>query len=206
MAYQIIMIIQYVSIALLATESIYVFVNMKTKGQTYLFLYCFSTLINNISYMIVMTAQTSREALIGAQMCYVGKIWIPLSFVAMLNEICEIKFPKLIYQIAIGINVMILGMMLTCDKHYLYYTADREFVQTGLFPHNVYGHTWIYYAYMVVVLGYIVYSVVLLVRQCIVDKDKVRRSTYKYLIPAVIAMTLGYVAYMTRITNGYDSE
>lgn len=205
MAYQIIMIIQYVSIALLATESIYVFVNMKTKGQTYLFLYCFSTLINNISYMIVMTAQTSREALIGAQMCYVGKIWIPLSFVAMLNEICEIKFPKLIYQIAIGINVMILGMMLTCDKHYLYYTADREFVQTGLFPHNVYGHTWIYYAYMVVVLGYIVYSVVLLVRQCIVDKDKVRRSTYKYLIPAVIAMTLGYVAYMTRITNGYDT-
>ena len=41
MAFEIAVVIQIISILILTLEGIYVFLNMRTKGQEYLFLFCF---------------------------------------------------------------------------------------------------------------------------------------------------------------------
>ena len=203
--YQFFLFIQCISILILLGETIYVFINWKTKGQSFLMLYCAAALINNVGYLMSMNAQTAREALFAAKFSYLGKVWIPISFLAMVLEMCEIRVSKTAHAAFACLHAGVLLLVLTCDRHNLYYSAKRDFVYTGLFPHNEYGHTIIYNAYTALIFVYIVAGLVILIRHYIKDNDEDTRHLYRHLILAIAVMAGGLIAYMLKITDGYDS-
>lgn len=213
MALGIILCIQWLSIFVLALESAYIFFNWKTRGQSYLFVYCMAALINNVGYLMIMTVgggqvmdaeSASVTALMAAKFCYLGKTWIPISFFAMVMEICEFRIQKKVYAILVTVHMLIFLVVLSNDYHHLYYT-DRKWINNGLFSHNVYGHGLLYSSYAVLLFLYIIFGTIVLIRRYVNDKDASSRKLYRNLFIAIFAMSGGLVAYYARITGGYDA-
>ena len=213
MALGIILCIQWLSIFVLALESAYIFFNWKTRGQSYLFVYCMAALINNVGYLMIMTIgggqvmdaeSASVTALMAAKFCYLGKTWIPISFFAMVMEICEFRIQKKVYAILVTVHMLIFLVVLSNDYHHLYYT-DIKWINDGLFSHNVYGHGLLYSSYTVLLFLYIIFGTIVLIRRYVNDKDASSRKLYRNLFIAIFAMSGGLVAYYARITGGYDA-
>ena len=80
-----------------------------------------------------MNAQTPREGIVGIQLCYLGKVWIPLTFFMLVMELCEIRFPEKLYQGLVCIHLFVLLLVLTCDKNNLFDTEDRVWEGNGIF-------------------------------------------------------------------------
>lgn len=205
MTYRLILIIQCFSILILGLESAYIFYKWKTKGQSYLFIFCFASFINNIGYLAVMTSQTLEEASIASRFSYVGKVWIPLSFFAMVMELCDVNIHKWIYQILVAIQLAFMFLVLSSGYHNYFYTEYREFVQTGLFPHCVFGHAFLYKLYMGLMFAYVGIGIVIMIRVVIKDRNPIKQQMYVWLVLGVVAMTGGLVAYLMGVTGGYDS-
>lgn len=202
---QLMLMVQFTSIVVLALECIYIFFHWNTKGHSCLFLFCAATLVNNVAYLIIMNAQTPREGIVGIQLCYLGKVWIPLTFFMLAMELCEIRFPEKLYQGLVCIHLFVLLLVLTCDKNNLFYTGDRGWEEAGMFPHNVMGHTWIYNAYTALIGVYIVVGTAIMIYKLVKTKDKELRGLYIDLLIADVAMAGGLIAFMLNLTDGYDS-
>lgn len=160
---------------LLWIEAFYVFFRCKTRLHSVLFLNCFTTLINNLGYLFVMTAHTPEESLLAVKFSYFGKVWIPFSMFIFAMEICNIKLDKRIYT---GLGVMHVGtffLVLTNEYNDLYYTS-RVFSEEGLFPHYVFGHGVWYYIYFGIMAVYIVVGLGLLVVTTIREKRAMEKN------------------------------
>ncbi len=200
----VLLIIQCVSIALLGIESIYIFFQWKNKQQSYLFMYCLATLINNFGYWIEMTAKTAGESMIGIKVCYFGKVWIPLSFFLIVMEFCGLKLPKVFYAVLTAFHSTIFLLVLTFEHHSLFYTT-KEFVETGLYPHFEFGHAFIYNLYLFLIEGYVVVGVFAIYLKLQQDlEEKYRRTMYVFLAASVV-MIVGFGFTLTKWIPGYDS-
>ncbi len=205
MTYQITLIVQVLSIIILCAECVYVFLRLKTSGQLYLFLFCLATLVNNVIYLAVMLSTTAQEAAVTARLTYIGKAWIPLTFLAMVLQLCGVKIANSLYVLFSCVQGGGMLLALTSEYHNLFYNSKRSFVESGLFPHNEYGHALLYYVYHAFVLIYIIIGLVVLIRILIKEKEKTRKKMFAWILVAVIVMTLGVVFYFLGITSGYDS-
>ena len=88
------LIIQYLSIALLLILSIYIFYKWKTRTQGLLLLNCIVTLINNARYLCVMLAKDSNASLLGIQLSYLGRVWIPYTLILFSLDLCRIDIKR----------------------------------------------------------------------------------------------------------------
>lgn len=203
--FTVIWIIQWISVLILGVESLYVFVNMRTKGQSYLFIFCLSAFINNATYLGAMTAKVSEEAATIARFTYLGKVWIPLSFLVLTMELCEVKIKKKIFIPLILFHLLVQFAALTSKYHNFFYTSERNYVKTGLLPHFEYGHAPLYNIYIGLMPVYVLIGSFILIKRMITDKDKTRQKMYGIIMLAVIFMTSGLVLFMLNMTGGYDS-
>ena len=78
--YDIIVLIQIISIIILSVGAIYLIGNWRGKEHTYLVLFCLATLVNNIGSLIEITEHTKEQMLLGTKFAYTGKVFIPLTF------------------------------------------------------------------------------------------------------------------------------
>jgi len=205
MAYYFFLSIQMLSVIFLGVECVYIYSKFKTRSQSYLLIFCIAALINNVGYMGVMTADNLGEASLAVRFCYIGKVWIPLALFAMILELARIKIPKVIAFLAVLIQLFIMLIVLTSEHHNLYYSADRKFVDEGLFPHAVYGHSMLYVLYTVLLNVYIVLGLYLLIRLYYKEENKDKRKTYVLFLFGVLSMALGLVTYLLNLTGGYDA-
>lgn len=203
--YQLVLTIQYLSVFVLLFECVYIYIHWSTRGQSTLFLFCASTLVNNIAYLFMMNIQDMREGDMATKFCYVGKVWIPLTFLVLTFEVCGITLKKWVRHLMIALHVTVLGMVLTFENHTLYYTSERYFTNDGLFPHVVRGHTWFYNAYMFVLIGYIIAGMVVLAVRFFQTKNVDARKLYLNMWCAIISMALGLIFYLLKLFEGYDT-
>lgn len=205
MTYKFMLVIQCVSIVILALECIYVFFNMKTKGQQFLFLFCMCAFTNNVCYLTTMTADNVGEAFISGRLSYLGQSWLVVSFFAMLMELCHVKIPKVLIRIMIAFQVVIFVAVLSSPYHNLYYNEERLWVESGLFPHKAFGAAIIYRANMAVTFVYVAIGLLVLCITAYRDRNKVRQKMYALLLLSIATMVLGLVVYLLKLTDGYNS-
>ncbi|MGN0169029.1 MAG: histidine kinase N-terminal 7TM domain-containing protein [Acetatifactor sp.] len=203
MTFQILVSIQCISILLLMVEALYIFFRWRTRLHSFLFLNCVATLINNLGYLMTMTAHTSGEALMAAKFSYFGKVWIPFSLLVFVMELCKIKVDKRFYTGLALVHTVIFFLVLTCEFHNLYY-SDFYFTEEGLFPHNVYGHGIVYNIYANIVLIYIIVGLAFLVITTWRERRVVERKRLCYILAAIAVESLSYLIYLTGVTMGYD--
>ncbi len=203
--YLFVLTIQYLSIFVLLFECVYVYLHWKAKGHSNLFLFCVATLINNAAYLFMMDINSMHEADITTKFCYLGKVWIPLTFLMLTFEVCNIRIKQWLYYTLITLHITVLGMVLTSDRHNLYYSPNRYFSYEGLFPHAERGHTWFYNMYMALMCVYIIAGIVVLIYRFMQTRNAEMRRLYLNMGGAITSMAVGLILYMLKVTQGYDT-
>lgn len=197
--------IQYIGMVVLAIECAYIFFNMNSKQQSYLFMFCFCAFLNNVAYTFEMHAQTYNEGFHATQFAYFGKVWIPVAFFAVTMQICEIPISKKVYAVLVSIHMTIFFLVFSSEHHTLYYGEKREFVQTGLFPHNKYESGIVHTLYFTLLVVYILIGVVVSIWKYMRVQSREQRVAIRYVFASIIAMTIGYMLFLLKLTGGYDS-
>ena len=196
--------LQCISIMLLSVECVYIFYRWRTKMHAYLFLYCIATLVNNIGYLMEMTAGDSGEALMGTQVCYLGKVFIPISFVLFVLKYCGVRVPKWLAISLAAFHAGVFVLVLTCEYQNLFY-SDINYTTLGLFPHNVYGHGIVYWIYIGMIVLYFVIAFCVLIRSIIRTRSKENRTQLCFLLASSFVAIAGLALFMSGITEGYDA-
>lgn len=204
MSFHSLVILQCISIVLLSIECIYIFYRWKTKMHAYLFLYCIATLVNNIGYLMEMTASDSGEALMGTQICYLGKVFIPVSLLLFVLKYCGVRIPKWIAILLAAFHAGVFGLVFTCKYQNLFY-SDITYTTSGLFPHNVYGHGIVYWLYTFLMVLYLVISFCVLIRTIAKAHSKETRTQLCYLLASALVAIAGLAIFLSGITKGYDT-
>lgn len=203
-AYNLIVLIQILSIVILAVGSFYLINNWRGKEHSYLVLFGIATLVNNIGSLVEITARGRETILLGTKFAYVGKVFIPLTFFLFIMQYCEIVIPKKVQLVLALFHLSIAFMVFSYPRQTWFYT-DVVYVYDGLFPHNTYGHGVMYNVYTVCLVLY--FFVIIGVVGGILGKEKrkKRRIQMYYMLACVICALAGFVVFLMGVTGGYDT-
>ena len=193
-----------ISVVLLLLETIYVFSKIKTKMHAYIFFYLISCLVNNAGYLMEMTATSSEAAYTATQMLYLGKCFIPAALLLFVLRFCHCKVPKFLPTLIIIVHSLTWFIVCTNKLHHLYYSSV-DFVTTGLFPHNVYGHGAVYYIYQSIPLVYAIVSVAIIIKNLPKMRSAEEKKQLFFLIAAPLLSVIGMGIFLTGITQGFDT-
>lgn len=202
--YYIAVILQRISIIVLAAGTIYLFYKWKGREHSYLLIFCMATMINNIGALAEIMARNSEEAMLANKFAYIGKVFIPLTFFFFVLQYCHIYLSPKIKLLMTFFHMFIAVLVFSFPAHKLFYTSIT-YVETGMFPHNVFGHGVMYNVYTLCLVIYFIAIICVLVHSLKKEKVKKRRMPMFYLFACAICAILGLVIFLTGITNGYDT-
>lgn len=196
--------IQYIGIVILVFEILYLFTQKPSRLSMILLVVFFSVLINFVGYLFELKADTRDMALQCVKMIYIGKPFIILGTVLFVLEFFRIKYTRIIKYILCLFHIMITVLVLTCEYHNLFYNRI-EYVNTGFFPHLVFGHGIFYDLFTMSMIVYMVLLIVIVINKYISAKTKKEKRQIFYIgtIPAVSGICL--LVFISGITGGYDS-
>lgn len=181
--------IQIISIIVIFFESVYIFKKWKTKVQGLLLLSCLATFVNNIGYLMELTAKNEGEYLLALKFSHVGKIWIPYTLLLFVVNLCigrERKIGKIIFPFLGFIHSVTFFMIMYVERHDLYY-KDMKYSVDGLFPHISKTNGAWYVFYQSIILSYVIFGILLLIVTAYKEKNAVDR---KRLILVLISMII----------------
>lgn len=202
--YSFLIVFQIINCMAMFVVCFYCVKHWSSKAHAYFFVSALAIAVNNFGYLFEMLGHDSETALIGTIVAYVGKPFIGLCMFIFTLYFCNVKIPQWIKIILYLFDISIVVLVCTSDMHNLFYTT-REYVYTGLFPHNVYGHGPFYYVYMA---SNIVYQIIVWIVICTKYK-KVKTTKEKRQIIGLLLMSFvvigGLLIFFTGKTGGYDT-
>ncbi|MDD6328622.1 MAG: histidine kinase N-terminal 7TM domain-containing protein [Lachnospiraceae bacterium] len=195
--------IQYVGMALLVAELVYVIIQKPSKIQKTMTLLIISMLLTFVGYSLELQATNLKEAMMAIKINYLGKPFVVLSTFIMILDYCSIVLPKLVYALLFTIQTGISFSVFFYEKTKLFYSSV-SFTEDGLFPHVVLGHGILYHLYIVVVSGY----TISMLGVCIWKSKRVKTEREKRQLAlfasGTIACFVALLVYMTGVLRGYD--
>lgn len=202
--YTFFIVVQYLGIAILLLEILYIYRQKSSKLQTLMLTVAAATLINFIGYLFEMRATTQEMALQAVKFIYLGKPYIILGIFLFIIQYYKVKCPAWIKTTLCLIHVGITVLVLECERVPWYYSSIN-YVRDGYFPHLVLGKGIAYILYSVLIALYLTVIVVLGVIHYRTTRDRMERKRILYLSGASVISALGLLIYFSGITKGYDS-
>lgn len=195
--------IQNIGIIILIIQIAYVFNQKPTAQQKWVLLISISTLINVLGYTMEMKATSADVAYLAVKFIYVGKPFIILGTFFFCIKYFRIRFPRWAFALISFIQVLIVFLVNTNEYHHLYY-SEQSITNEGLFPHLIFSHGPVYYAYMGLIIVYMLILIILGIKKIITSTNKVDRWRAIFLTLIVLQSFSGLLIYYTGITKGYD--
>ena len=196
--------IQYIGIAVLIAETIYLVNQRPSRQQIRLLILMLSLLVNFTGYLLELQAVTPPQAIAAVKFSYLGK---PISVLAMfffIMEYCSVKIPKWLPPVLSGLHACVIFLVLTCEHHRLFYDSI-EFTTKGLFPHLVLGHGVVYLIYYGAVAVYAMIMVAACVRKYLRTASEAGRRRLLVFLSGIGLMILGWAGFFFNWFGGYDS-
>ncbi|MDO4486818.1 MAG: histidine kinase N-terminal 7TM domain-containing protein [Bacillota bacterium] len=201
--YNTLLIIQYISILFLLVETGYIFAKWRTTLHGYLFLNCAATLVNNTGYLMEMQAHTQEAYMMGLQMSYLGRVWIPFSLLLFVLALCKIKANKGTIAVLCLIHTVTFLLVLTSQWQPFYYSS-MEYVHDGLFPYIKCSHGIWHNFYSALLVAYIVFGITKMLQAFRKEKNIAARKRLLCILVAVAVESGFYIVQLTGITGSYD--
>lgn len=196
--------IQYIGIAVLVVEILYILKQKTSWSQTYLLMIVLATLINFVGYLFEIQAASKEMALQAVKFLYLGKPYIILGTFFFVMRFYNINIPKWIRYAMCGMHIGISILVMTCDRHFLFYSSI-DYTYEGFFPHLVLGHSLIYKIYSGIILIYLLILVGSGIYRYRTTNGKRTRKQILYLTVIAGVSSLGFLVYFSGIMKGYDS-
>ncbi len=162
-------------------------------------------LVQNVGYLLELTAPTMEAALVATKIQYLGSISVPLFYCAFLYIYCYFDIPERILKVLGGVDFAILALIFTCDRHNLYYKSVG-------WPATAEGHHYLSieygpgYALFMVCSCMVPYMLSLsaLARVIAARVDQTGNRKYKIILVLSILPVLALVSYAKKLTYVFD--
>ena len=92
-----------------------------SREQKLMLFFLIGSLVQNVGYVLEMTAPTVEAAMVSVKVQYLGSLAIPISYCYFIFSYCFEKAPAKILRLLKIVDVLILGLVFTSDLHGLYY-------------------------------------------------------------------------------------
>lgn len=202
--YTLLIMMEVISIIAMFVVAYYVLKHWSNRMHGYLFGCAVAIIVNNTGYLFEMMGRTTETALLGTQFSYLGKPFIALLMLLFTADFCRFKIPGLIQKFMYFFSIVITFAVITCRYNDFYYTSIT-FVKDGIFPHNIYGHGPLYYAYIGTLIIYQSLAIAIIFARF----KTVRTSKEKNQLIGTALMSLvvmgALIVFFTGITQGYDA-
>jgi len=195
---------EYIGIAMLVLEIIYVMRQKSSYMQTLMLVLLFSLLANFVGYLFELKADNMQTALMGVKFAYLGKPYIILSIFLFVMEFCKVHIPSLLKNALVGFQLIITMLVLTCESHTLYYRSI-SYTVNGTHPHLVLEHGIFYYLHEAAVFGYFITIIIVAIRRIKHTRDALIKEQIKLFLAMSIVCLLAYGIFLAGWADGYDA-
>lgn len=202
MIYTIINILQIAGVLMGFLTLLFVATKKASETQKVLLVACCCAFVSILAYTLEIHAKSLEAMVVAIKFGYMGKCYVLLFFLMFMAYYCNIDIPKVVFQIFMVFNTLMLGVIMTCDRHQLYYKSIR-FSDEGLFPHAEFEKGICYQMLMAVMLGLMVWYIILCLTEVKkrkgIEKKRLLLLSFSGLIPGYM-LTI----YLTGATDVLD--
>ena len=202
--YYTLLILQCLGIVFMFYELIHISRQHPSKFQTLLLLLVGAILINNCGYTLEIAASTKETALMGVRMSYLAKPYILYLMYIFVMEYCGFSVPRWRKRILFSIASFISVLVMTCEYNTLFY-SHISYTNSGLFPHLVLSHGLIYKLYTAFFAFYFIHMFFACIRFSVLHNSRLIHKQVLLLILMLVSCILGLLAFLFKLTGGYDS-
>ena len=176
-----------------------------SRDQKLMQYFLMGALIQNVGYLLELTAPTVEAAMVAVKIQYVGSLSVPISYCYFMFSYCYEKAPVRILRFLKIIDFLVLGLVFTCESHGLYYGQIN-------WLHTPEGHGYLsleygpaYWLFMLCSMA-IPYALTLcaLIRVCIKKPDYAADRQYKLILGLSVLPVVALCSYVMKLTSVYD--
>lgn len=162
-------------------------------------------LIQNIGYLLEVTAPTMEAALVAVKMQYLGSLVIPICYCYFAFIYCFEEAPLKLLKFLVMIDAVLLVLVLTCEHHRVFYRhVEWQTTQEGhSYLYLVYGPGYVVFMICAILCPYIM-SLYALVRASARKGEDVVDRKYGLLLFLSILPVFALYAYVMKLTRAYD--
>ena len=123
---------------------------IKIKELNFILLYI-CVLLVNVGYFFLSVSKTVPEALMANRISYLGSVFLPLTMLLIIGDVCQLKYNKYILAVLIAISTITFVIAASPGYSTIYYKeVVLVYVNGAAKLKKVYGpmHKW-YYVYLI---------------------------------------------------------
>lgn len=199
-------VLQIIS-CILCTACVYIiFIQRDNKLSKYMLMVVIFGLIQNYGYLLEMLSKTKDEAMAAVKFEYIGGAFTTLFFFLFVCLYCEYEIPKWYrtFRLILGICVL-LGVW--HSNYVTIYYSSISFTESGVFPHLVLGHGFLYVLSMLFAIGDIISAFALSVFSLSKSRDTKQESVTRMISVTCFIIVILFILDMTcmnTLLQGYD--
>ena len=133
-------VLQIVAILIAFTAMGFLLYGDGSKEQKLMLFFIGGGLVQNVAYLLELTAATKEVAIAALKMEYLGSCFIAFTYAWFVYCYCNRKIPLLLFKAIAVVNNMILIAVFTCERHSLYYRSIEWLTDDA-------GHTYLSLSY-----------------------------------------------------------
>ena len=112
-----------------------------SNAQKMMVCYMIGVLVQSTGNLFEVLSKEPAEALVAIKLQYLGAVFIPLFFSEFIFLYCNQRQPKWIFQILGLVDLCVLLMVWTCERHQMFYEY-MEYITKGDHPHFEFIYGW----------------------------------------------------------------
>lgn len=177
-----------------------------SREQKLMQYFLIGSLVQNAGYLLELTAPTLEAALVAVKMQYLGSLTIPVSYCFFIYSYCCEKMPKKILEKLIAADVLVLGLVFTCNLHHLYYRNIEwiEYVgRNGGYLRLDYGPGYWIFMLCGTIVPYVM-SLYALIQVCVKKPEYAADRRCKLILALSFLPVIALGAYTLKLTKVYD--
>ena len=176
-----------------------------SREQKLMQYFLMGSLVQSVGYLFELTAPTVEAAIVAVKMQYMGSVAVPISYCYFMFSYCFEKPPVKILNLLKIADILVLGLVFTCDLHTFYYSRID-------WLHTADGHGYLSLEYgpgywIFMLCGTIIpYALTLyaLIRVCIKKPDYAQDRQYKLILGLSFLPVVALFSYVMKLTFVYD--
>lgn len=170
--------------------------------QKVLLIACCCAFVSILAYTLEINARSLDAMVMAIKFGYVGKCYVLLFFLMFMAAYCNISIPKMIFRFFIIFNTIMLMLIITCDRHTLYY-KNLHISYDGFFPHAEFEPGICYWMLMTVMVGLIVWYIIICIMEVRkrkgIERKRLMLLSFSGLIPGYML-----ILYLDGVMNIFD--
>lgn len=203
--YSVFITLQVLGIGIILLAQVLLLYGDGSREQKLMSFFVWGAMVQNAAYLLELTAKTQEVAIAAAKMEYLGSGFITLCYCWFIYRYCNQKAPERLLKVLSWIDIALLTVIFTCDRHKFYYRKIEWVTDVGEHPYLVLTYGPGFYIFMICICA-IPYtlSIYALFRAITMKPNQTAGRKYKTFMVLSILPVVALVAYTQGLTPAYD--